>query len=123
MQRKEYGVLLSASDLMRFAGCAHATTLDLARMTGWGAAPGKDSEDAEFPQRHGDAHGARLGCLQAVGRSVVEIRRNCASPGALVLAAPRRLDAPCATVEEVRRVNALCALPVAGVSAAIGDAA
>ena len=38
MQRNEYGFLLSASDLMRFAGCAHATTLDLAWMRGQGPA-------------------------------------------------------------------------------------
>ena len=41
MQRSEYGVLLSASDLMRFAGCAHATTLDLAWMRGTGAYAGR----------------------------------------------------------------------------------
>ena len=39
MQGNESGVLLSASDLMRFAGCAHATTLDLAWLRGRGAAP------------------------------------------------------------------------------------
>ena len=74
MQRNECGVLLSASDLMRFAGCAHATTLDLAWMMGRGTAPGEDSEDAELLQRHGDAHEARhLARLRAAGRSVVEI--------------------------------------------------
>jgi len=45
-------VLLSASDLMRFAGCAHATTLDLAWMRGTGAAPAGDSEDAELVLQH-----------------------------------------------------------------------
>ncbi len=59
MQTNEPAVLLSASDLMRFAGCAHATTLDLARMRGTGAVPAADSEDAELLQRHGDAHEAR----------------------------------------------------------------
>ena len=74
MQSSEYGVRLSASDLMRFAGCAHATTLDLAWMRGEGAAPAGDSEDAELLQRHGDAHEARhLARLRAAGRSVVEI--------------------------------------------------
>ena len=77
MQSNEYGVLLSASDLMRFAGCAHATTLDLARMRGTGAAPAGDSEDAELLQRHGDAHEARhLARLRAAGRGVVEIVRE-----------------------------------------------
>ena len=77
MQRNECGVLLSASDLMRFAGCAHATTLDLAWMAGRGTAPGEDSEDAQLLQRHGDAHEARhLARLKAAGRSVVEIVRE-----------------------------------------------
>jgi uncharacterized protein len=77
MQRNESGVvLLSASDLMRFAGCSHATTLDLARLAGRGPAPGEDSEDAELLQRHGDAHEARhLARLKAAGRSVVEVDR------------------------------------------------
>ena len=76
MQRNEYGVLLSASDLMRFSGCAHATTLDLAHMAGGGPAPGEDSEDAKLLQRHGDAHEARhLAALRAAGRSVVEVDR------------------------------------------------
>ena len=46
MQSNECSVLLTSSDLMRFAGCAHATTLDLAWMKGVGAAPAGDSEDA-----------------------------------------------------------------------------
>jgi uncharacterized protein len=74
MQSSENGVRLSASDLLRFAGCAHATTLDLAWMRGTGAAPAADSEDAELLQRHGDSHEARhLARLRAAGRGVVEI--------------------------------------------------
>jgi uncharacterized protein len=42
---------------------------------------------------------------------------------ALVFASPRLLDARCTTVEQVRLVNTLCALPVAGAPAALGDAA
>ena len=42
---------------------------------------------------------------------------------ALVFASPRLLDARCATVDEVRLVNTLCALPVTGAAAAVGDAA
>ena len=48
--------LLSATDLMRFMGCAHATTLDLARMRGTGPEPKADSEDAALLQKQGDAH-------------------------------------------------------------------
>lgn len=77
MQSNEFGVLLSASDLMRFSGCAHATTLDLAWMKGVGAAPAGDSEDAELLQRHGDAHEARhLARMRAAGRGVVEIVKD-----------------------------------------------
>jgi hypothetical protein len=77
MQSSEFGVLLSASDLMRFSGCAHATTLDLAWMRGTGVAPAGDSEDAELLQRHGDAHEARhLARMRAAGRGVVEIVRE-----------------------------------------------
>ena len=86
MQRNECGVLLSASDLMRFAGCAHATTLDLAWMMGRGAAPGEDSEDAQLLQRHGDAHEARhLARLEGRGP---ERRRD--RPGGRVAGAGRR---------------------------------
>jgi uncharacterized protein len=77
MQRDEWGVRLSASDLMRFAGCAHATTLDLAWLDRCGPAPAEDSADAALLQRHGDAHEARhLARLRAEGRSVVEIARD-----------------------------------------------
>jgi hypothetical protein len=34
MQRDEHGVLLSTSDPMRYAGCAHATRRDLVRLEG-----------------------------------------------------------------------------------------
>ena len=72
----------------------------------------------------------RAFCLLALGRSddarkviqeIVEANPTFQPPKTQV--SPRLLDARCATVEEVRLVNTLCALPVAGVSAAIGDAA
>ena len=69
--------LLSATDLMRFMGCQHATTLDLAHMRGDGPEPRADTEDAELLQRHGDAHeAAHLASLTATGRSVIEIARG-----------------------------------------------
>ena len=46
-------IFLSASDLMRFMGCAHATTLDLAHMRGTGPEPREDSEDAALLQKQG----------------------------------------------------------------------
>lgn len=51
-------VLLSASDLMRFMGCMHATTLDFAYMRGKGLRPREDSDDAALLQKQGDAHEA-----------------------------------------------------------------
>lgn len=70
-------IFLSASDLMRFMGCAHATTLDLAHMRGTGPEPREDSEDAALLQKQGDAHeAAHLARLQEAGRGVVEIARG-----------------------------------------------
>ncbi len=51
-------ILFSASDLMRFMGCSHATTLDLERLWGEGPEPREDSEDAALLQKQGDAHEA-----------------------------------------------------------------
>jgi len=70
-------ILFSASDLMRFMGCAHATTLDLAHLRGGGPDPREDSEDAVLLQKQGDAHeAAHLARLHTIGRSVVEIARG-----------------------------------------------
>lgn len=70
-------VFLSASDLMRFMGCAHATTLDLAYLKGEGPQPGDDSEDARFLQKRGDAHEeAHLQRLRDNGLSIIEIDRT-----------------------------------------------
>ena len=111
MQRNECGVLLSASDLMRLAGCAHATTLELAWIRGWGAAPAGDSEAAQPLQRHGDAHEARhLARLRAAGRGVVEI----------VKAGMSLAQGAAATRVALDRGGARCAT---GAAAAVGDAA
>ncbi len=70
-------ILLSASDLMRFAGCAHATMLDLAHLRGEMLTPREDSEDAALLQKHGHEHEASyLEEIKASGRSVVEIARR-----------------------------------------------
>lgn len=70
-------IFLSATDLMRFTGCAHATTLDLARMRGMGPAPGDETEDAALLQKQGDAHeAAHLAHLKKAGRTVMEIERG-----------------------------------------------
>ncbi len=70
-------ILLSASDLMRFMGCSHATMLDLAHMRGQGPVPRQDSDDVALLQKQGDAHEAsHLAKLKASGVSVVEIARS-----------------------------------------------
>jgi predicted RecB family nuclease len=70
-------ILLSASDLMRFIDCRHATALDLRRLRGEALTPAADSEDAALLQAHGDAHeAAHLAALKASGRRVVEVARE-----------------------------------------------
>jgi predicted RecB family nuclease len=70
-------ILFSATDLMRFMGCAHATMLDLSRLWGEGPEPREDSEDAALLQKQGDAHeAAHLARLGAAGRGIVEIARG-----------------------------------------------
>lgn len=70
-------ILFSATDLMRFMGCAHATTMDLSRLRGEGPDPREDSEDAALLQKQGDAHeAAHLARLGAAGRGIVEIERG-----------------------------------------------
>lgn len=77
MRKLESEVLLSATDLMRFMGCAHATALDLMRLRGEGPQPREDSDDALLLQKHGDLHElAHLERLKASGRQVVEIERG-----------------------------------------------
>ncbi|WP_046765838.1 restriction endonuclease [Sphingobium chungbukense] len=70
-------ILFSATDLMRFVGCAHATALDLAYMRGEPLTPREDTEDAALLQKQGDAHeAAHLEKLKDAGNGVVEIARG-----------------------------------------------
>ena len=83
MKRHSNQLLLSASDPMRFVGCRHAITLDLACFQGPAPRPRGDTEDAELPQKHGDAHeAAYLGKLKAADCSLVEIPRDSLSQAA-----------------------------------------
>ena len=67
-------ILFSASDLMKFMGCKHATFLDMARMRGEGLTPRADSEDAALLQKYGDAHeAAHLDKLKTQAGRIVEI--------------------------------------------------
>lgn len=77
MKQVDDKILLSASDLMRFMGCVHATTLDLLYMRGLGPNPREDSDDTALLQKRGEAHeAAHLERLGAAGRRVVEIPRS-----------------------------------------------
>ena len=62
MQRRNDAIILSASDLMRFQGCAHATTLDLRRLNGEALLPAEDSERATDPGQGRCARAAFLEC-------------------------------------------------------------
>lgn len=67
----------SASDLMRFSACRHATALDRAYALGEGPQPGADSEEAVILQTHGDAHEiSYLANLKASGIQIAEISRS-----------------------------------------------
>lgn len=71
------GILLSASDLTRFQGCAHATSLDLRFLSGEKLTPGESDDAATLLQEKGDAHEhAYLEQLRAERRNVVTIERG-----------------------------------------------
>lgn len=77
MRYLDGSLLFSASDLMRFMGCAHSTTLDLMHLRGEGPDPRQDTEDAALLQKQGDAHeAAHLARLGSSGHEIVEIRRG-----------------------------------------------
>lgn len=68
---------LSASDLMRFKGCRHASALDLRLIEVGDVAPCDDGDEAELLQRQGDAHElAFLEELKRSGRTIVEIPKE-----------------------------------------------
>lgn len=70
-------VLLSASDLMRFMSCVHATALDLRYARGEPLLPADDTDDTKILQKQGDEHESRyLSRLKSEGRSVVEFGRE-----------------------------------------------
>lgn len=77
MKRHDDTILLSATDLMRFMGCTHATRLDLDYLNGVeGLTPNVASEDAVLLQRQGDAHEeAHLETLKQ-DHDVIEIDRG-----------------------------------------------
>ena len=56
MRKIDDTLRLSASDLMRFKGCRHATALDLRLIEVGDIEPGQDGAEAELLQRQGDEH-------------------------------------------------------------------
>lgn len=77
MRRLDGQYRLSASDLMRFKGCRHATAMDLRRIEVGDIEPDEDSEEAALLQVQGDAHElAFLDKLRADGKSIVEIPKE-----------------------------------------------
>jgi uncharacterized protein len=77
MRNIDGDIRLSASDLMRFKGCRHATTLDLRHMEVGDLEPAADGDEAELLQRQGDAHElAFLDALRTDGRSIADIPKT-----------------------------------------------
>ena len=74
-------IYLSASDLMRFQGCSHATALDVRYLQGEPLTPVEDSADAKLVQEKGSYHNDKNGGLPC---SRITLRRdvsNGESPG------------------------------------------
>lgn len=77
MRKIDGALRLSASDLMRFKGCRHATSLDLRLIEVGDVRPGEDAAEALLLQRQGDEHElAFLDQLKESGRRIVEIPKD-----------------------------------------------
>jgi uncharacterized protein len=77
MRRHGDGIILSATDLMRFQGCAHALALDLRDLKGEPLTRAEDSATAKLIQDKGHAHEAAfLRSLQEAGKSVRSIDKD-----------------------------------------------
>src|SRR5262249_52192285 len=77
MQRRNDAIILSATDLMRFAGCAHAVALDLRQLKGERLKAVQDSASSRLIQAKGHAHEAAfLQSLRETGKSVASIDKD-----------------------------------------------
>ncbi|WP_281708799.1 TM0106 family RecB-like putative nuclease [Phaeobacter italicus] len=77
MQQRNGTFQFSATDLMQFAACSHATALDRSHVLGQGPAPRPQGEDATLLQAQGEVHEqGYLDRLRADGRTVTEIARD-----------------------------------------------
>src|SRR3546814_17868703 len=73
MQKRDEATLFSASDLVNFMGCTHATVLDI-RQLDHPVEVGADDEQTQLLQEKGLEHErAYLERLRAEGRSIIEI--------------------------------------------------
>jgi uncharacterized protein len=77
MQRRNGAIILSATDLMRFAGCPHAVALDLRQLEGERLQAAGDDAGARLIQAKGYAHEAAfLQSLHDAGKAVASIERE-----------------------------------------------
>jgi len=82
MRRDNAGqIILSASDLVRFQGCRHATVLDLKHLNGEGSTPAEDSDESQLVQAKGDEHEkSYLAALKGRGLKVAVVEKDAMTP-------------------------------------------
>ena len=77
MQKHDFQVLYSASDVVAFLGCKHRTTLDLKKLNGWDVKKAPVDAATALVQSYGDRHErAYLQTLKNQGLQIVEIDKN-----------------------------------------------
>ena len=80
MQRRNDAIVLSASDLMRFQGCMHASALDLRYLNGERLSPAEDSASAQLIQEKGHKHEQSfLESLMSNPRGTNHLNEHCVS--------------------------------------------
>ena len=79
MQKRQFQVFYSASDIVAFLGCKHRTTLDLRKLNGWDGRKSAADAASALVQKYGDRHELRyLQTLKDRGLNVVEIDKRAA---------------------------------------------
>lgn len=77
MQKHDFQVLYSASDVVAFLGCKHRTTLDLKKLNGWDVKKAPVDAATALVQSYGDRHErAYLQTLKNQGLQIVEIDKS-----------------------------------------------
>ena len=59
MQKRQFQVFYSASDIVAFLGCKHRTTLDLRKLNGWDGRKSAADAASALVQKYGDRHELR----------------------------------------------------------------